>query len=279
MSQLDVLRDFVSGQAPTRPSRHAAHVAVVASGKGGTGTSTVALLLAREAARRGNRTLLVDASASAGSLRALCGAAEIETDPASPYEPSFTPLAEGLVLGSPAPARTHEGPGERQARYRRIAGLYGDFETVMVDAGSALESVAAALTPGAGRLLAVTRCDRVAIAATYAHVKLVAARWTALPLDVIANGCSDVDGRKAQELIAAGATRFLGIDVGFAGALPEDAGLRRAPEAGSALGIEGDSHAARAAGELMDTTLREFLTGPRAGRPGRTNPVLTLMKA
>lgn len=278
MSQLDVLRDFVSGQAPKRPSRHAAHVAVVASGKGGTGTSTVALLLAMEASRRGRETLLVDASASAGSLRALCGAGEVESNPAAPYEPCFTTLAAGLVLGTPAPARANEGPGERQARYRRIAGLHGDFATVIVDAGSALDAIACALTPGAGRLLAVTHCDRVAVAATYALIKVVSMRYPALPLAVIANGCPEGDGRKAQELIGAGAARFLDIEVGFAGTLPEDCGLRRATEAGSALAIGEDSTAARAAAAMIETTLREILMEPRASAPGRSNPVLTLMK-
>src|SRR3954471_21029450 len=46
---------------------------LVASGKGGVGTSSVAALAALTAAERGERVLLVDASESSGSLHHLFG--------------------------------------------------------------------------------------------------------------------------------------------------------------------------------------------------------------
>src|ERR1044071_3693357 len=46
---------------------------LVASGKGGVGTSSVAALLALAAADRGEKVLLVDASESGGSLHHLFG--------------------------------------------------------------------------------------------------------------------------------------------------------------------------------------------------------------
>src|SRR6059058_3100153 len=56
-----------------RQRRNGPDLLLVASGKGGVGTSIVAALAALSAAERGDRVLLVDASETAGSMHLLFG--------------------------------------------------------------------------------------------------------------------------------------------------------------------------------------------------------------
>src|SRR5437588_11600247 len=94
-------------------------ILLVASGKGGVGTSVTASLIALLAAERGDRVLLVDAAETAGSLHHLFGLRPISglwslAAPRSHPGDVLIPVHERLVLvagGSAAggmPATDHD---------------------------------------------------------------------------------------------------------------------------------------------------------------------------
>lgn len=223
---------------PPPPSREP--VLVVGSGKGGAGTSTLASLLAVVASERGSRVLLVDGDASLGSLHLLFGV------PAGPGVGSLrdgeTTVADLLVglsdrltllPGGGDPGEV--GTAERQSLFRRVSSLYVDYDLVVVDGGSRLESVRSACASAAGRVIAVTTADRVSVAATYALIKALGQRFPGTPVEVLVNR----EDPRAAEIAAAeireAARHFLQHSVGFAGSVPDDLCLPAGILAGMSL--------------------------------------------
>lgn len=223
---------------------------VFASGKGGTGTSTVAALLACGAAEAGFRVLLVDGNAGMGALHLYLGVAagpgwgELKSG-AQPQD-LLVKVTENLTL---LPAGTVEDAAgaisgaERQALFRRVSSLYGTYDLVVIDGGSRLDSVLAACAPGAARLIAVSTPDRVSLAGTYALMKVVTGKLPELPISVLVNR-GDED---AAESLRGAARRFLARNIDAVGAIPDDECLRAGINAGMDIqDAAGDSPAAAA---------------------------------
>jgi MinD-like ATPase involved in chromosome partitioning or flagellar assembly len=157
---------------------------------------------------------------------------------------------------------------ERRTALRRIAARYDNHEFVVIDAGSTSESVVAALTTGAGRLLCIGTTDRLSVVATYALVKYVRQRFAGLPISVLFNRCDPTEGTEAFGRVAAGVEEFLGATVTPAGSLPDDQTLRAAAEAGTS-----PEHANGPA-VLAARLLAELLTARPARRGGTPVHVL-----
>lgn len=229
------------GTAPAPGGGEHAHVVVLGSGKGGVGTSTAAALLAMCAAGRGRRVLLVDADEGIGTLHLLLGARPRGTlaDLRGGAEPRdlVLPLAETLHLvpGGAGDGAAPLSPTERRVLFRRVAGLYGGYDLVVVDGGSRLEPVLAACAAGAGLLLAVSTPERIALAGAYALLKAAHARAPGLAAEVLLNAAEGDGARAAWGHLRAGAETFLAWTPGLAGVLPEDASLRAGVGAGMPL--------------------------------------------
>jgi MinD-like ATPase involved in chromosome partitioning or flagellar assembly len=195
---------------PHTPNPSQSTVLVVAGGKGGTGTSLVAALLALAVAGEGRRVLLVDAVAGVPALARLVGAV-----------PGAEPVPVGDTLALLAPAAAADADARANLLARAAAGRDG-HDLVVVDAGARLEAVLAACDTGVSRLALVTTEDRVALAATHALLKAVDARLPALPADVVVNRAGEREALAVHDHLATAAERFLGRPLGLAGAVPDD---------------------------------------------------------
>lgn len=247
-TQLDVLRLLRSDAAT--PSRGHAAVGGVptllcASGRGGSGTTLLAALLAVAAAGDGYRVLLIDADEHVGPLAMLLG-----VQPRGSWQDVrggqygaidvATPLSTTLTLVAGGPARRAAGhvpavtAAERRACLRRVSALAQGMDLVVLDCGARFETVMASVAPHEGeRLLAITAgVDPIDLAATYALCKAVHARHGALPLDVLVNRHDGNEALRCFEAIDAGARQFLGCALGHAGAVPSDSTLDAALRAG-----------------------------------------------
>jgi len=257
-AQLDSIRRLLAGRAPARRANDDKPVLVVASGKGGVGTSCIAALLALRAAGAGHRTLLVDAVDGIGTLGLLLGA---EPGPglgalrggAADVEALMTDVVPGLTLldaaaGADESEAAALSAAERRILYRRVVAAYAAFDLVIVDAGSRLDGVLAAVGSGARALLAVATPDRVTLAATHALIKVLTGRAGHTPVHVVLNRCDEAEGSAAFDALRAGVRRFLGRVVGFAGAVPDDARLHEAAAAGELLSVTGAAGGAGPAG-------------------------------
>ncbi|HEY8375170.1 MAG TPA: P-loop NTPase [Nannocystis sp.] len=241
--QAHALRRFLMGRGAA-PGSGSGTTLVVASGKGGVGTSTVAALLALRAAEEGRSTLLVDAEAGHGTLHLILGVepgpglAALRGGMLTPRD-LLVPVVDRLQLVTAGTGQEElgepVGPVERRALLRRITELYGAFDVVIVDAGSRLDGVLAACTASARHLLLVSAANAIALAATHALAKVVTARVPALPASVLVNGCDDATAMAAYGVLRSGIWKFIGRMVPFAGSIPEDAALRAAAAAGRPL--------------------------------------------
>lgn len=219
-----------------------------ASGRGGSGTTLVSALLAVAAAGEGHRVLLIDADDFVGPLamtlgvtpraswQDLRGGRVSPADVATPVSKTLTLVAGGAarLAGEGAPQLTS---AERKACLRRLSALSEGMDLVVIDCGSRLESVFAAITPHTGeRLMAIAAgADPVGLASTYALCKAVATRHGALPVELLVNRLEGSEAARCFDAIDAGTRQFLGLSLRLAGAIPADPTLDAALRKGMAF--------------------------------------------
>lgn len=250
---------------------------LVASGRGGAGTSLLSALLAVAAAGDGTRVLLIDADDFVGPLAVTLGVAphaswtDLRGGRVSPLE-VLTPVSATLTLIAGGPAlRTPDGApamppmavAERKACMRRLFPLAESAELVVIDCGSRLDAVLATIAPHADeRLLAVSAgSDPIGLASTYALCKAVHERQGHLPMDVVVNRHEGADATRCFDAIDAGAREFLGLSLELAGAIPADPTLDAALRAGMPFSeAAAGSPAANAAHAIVMRTLDDRST-------------------
>lgn len=252
-----------------------------ASGRGGSGTTLLAALLAVAAAGDGYRVLLVDTDEHVGPLSILLGA-----QPQTSWQDLrggrltshdiVTPISTTLTVVAGGPPRftandaIHVAPmsiAERRACMRRIGTLSHGMDLVVIDCGSRFESVTAAITPHANeRMVAVSAgSDPIGLAATFALCKVVHAKHSALPLDVLVNRHEGREALRCFEAIDAGARQFLGSALRFAGFVPTDSTLDAALRVGMPFP---DAAAGSPAAIAAHDVVMHALAGTSSTRPG-----------
>jgi flagellar biosynthesis protein FlhG len=268
-SQSDGLRRFVverglgDGWTPSD-----ARVVLVAAGKGGIGTSTVAALLAVAFAEQGRRTLLIDGDDQAGTLHhwfgiePRIGIGALRTNGLDPRE-SIVQASEMLNLlpggGLSDGAVPLLSTSDRRLVWRRVAGLYADHDFVVIDGGCRLDTIMAASTAGVRRLAAVSAADPVALAATYALLKAVDSRIPGLPVDFVANNQDEGRARALFDHVQMASQRWLRRGLNYGGTIPEDVELRERLAAGGTFASAApNSPAASAAATLGGRLIAEL---------------------
>ncbi|MBL0173478.1 MAG: hypothetical protein IPP90_22860 [Gemmatimonadaceae bacterium] len=249
-----------------------------ASGRGGSGTTMIAALLAVAAAGDGARVLLIDADEHVGPLSMLLNVSaraswqDLRGGRVSPLDVA-TPVSTTLTLvagGAPRHTTGTNSPlsaAERKACMRRLSPLALGMDLVVIDCGARFDTVSASIAPHAGeRLLAITAgADPIGLAATYALCKAVHARHGALPQDVLVNRHEGSEAARCFDAIDAGVRQFLGGTLRFAGAVPADPTLDAALRAGMPFpDAAAGSPAAIAAHDVVMRTL----AGTSSTRPG-----------
>ncbi len=255
--QVDGMRRFAIQREPEMWQPGDDPVVVIGSGKGGSGGSTISALLACACAHEGRRVLLIDGDEVVGTLHRLfhahapVGLGSLRDGHQAPTD-AIVPLTDGLDLlpgGDGAMNRTDPlGAAERRSLFRRLAPLYANYDLVLIDAGSRLDSVVAAAGPTALRFVAVSGAEPVALASAYALVKAIDTKWPNAPVELLVNRFDETHGRDAFHHVKTATERFLGRGIGFAGSIPDDRELGSALVAGTPLTtVAGDCSAGRAA--------------------------------
>ena len=254
-------------------------VLLVASGKGGVGTSVIAALHAVAAAERGERVLLVDASEAGGTLHHLFGVRPTNslwmlTDSRSHPDDVLIPIDESLTIVAGGTSGTAIAPTtdhERRAALMRIAHIYYRFDLVVFDGGSRLDTISAISELCEPALLLVTSADRLALAANYALVKSASARRMDAPISILANRHGEALAQEACEFLVGAASHFLGRTIDVVGAIPDDPCLQAAVGAGMTIR---DSIDGSPAADAVRGVLSRILPAP-APSAQRPSPIAT----
>lgn len=218
--------------APKTPARRPhPSLAFITSGKGGVGTTTIAVNLAVALARVGLRTVLVDADPCGGDAAVLCGLEE-------PYT-----LADVLAGHRIVPEVLQPGPGgvrvlpgawglERLPNYPpaagsrllgQLEGLGAEADLVVLDAGNGPNRILQRFPRAARLILVVTTPETPSIIDTFAAISALTESDTIGPIHTLVNLAptaqlaQDVQGRLARAC-----SRFLGIQLQTAGHVPVD---------------------------------------------------------
>lgn len=271
------LRQMMADTTADRPEIGGRPVLVFGSGKGGVGKSVVAVLAAQALADGGARVLLVDGSQNLGHLHVMLGIAvdarlehvlRGEAEPAS----LLRQVSERLWLlpGDSGAESLYALPAVDQARlHHRLAGLYDDYDVVVVDAGPGVETAVRLATMGGTRLVVVTVPEVAALTDAYALVKLVQAQLPTLPIDVLVNrAAGPEDAAQTAERLSRAAERFLGRDLNPIGGLDETPALRDAMRRPGALLSDPALEPLRA---QVRTIVTEHLSRPEESAPALTS--------
>jgi flagellar biosynthesis protein FlhG len=171
-------RESEPGESEAVPARKAARALVMTSGKGGVGTSNLALNLAIALGEQGQRVVLVDADLGLANIDLLCGLA-----PAGDLGDVLTgeqPLAEVIVPG-PGGIRIVPGAhgmrtlvevlGDAPGRLAvELAALEAQSDFLLVDTGSGLGGSIATLAAAAGEVVLVTTPEPTSVADAHAAI-------------------------------------------------------------------------------------------------------------
>ena len=193
---------------------------VAASGKGGVGTTTVAVNLAAALTWQGRRTVYVDADPHGAGAANFCIA-----------EGPFT-VADVLAARCPARDVLQPGPAgirflpgswglsgawdcSSAARERLIAdfrGLGDVAEVVLVDAGTGCGRLARRFWHAADLVLLVTTPELPAVMNAYAAIKMLAAPGNQVPIHPVVNmASSQPAAEEAGARLGRAAMRLLGL--------------------------------------------------------------------
>jgi flagellar biosynthesis protein FlhG len=227
--QANILRQLVLQEAASRRPRAAdAALIVVAAGKGGVGTTTVAANLALALARGGRGCVLVDGNPHSADATTLCG---LDAQFGISHVVAGWRNVEETLLAGPGNIQLLPGVWDREyddqwtelAQSRlikelRALGRRAGF--VVVDAGCGLGSILGRFWRAADIVLMVTTPEPLAIMDAYAAIK-VHAEGARTPVHVLVNRATDTQqAADAQQRVSRVCHRFLGLTIHDAGYLP-----------------------------------------------------------
>jgi len=193
---------------------------VAASGKGGVGTTTVAVNLAAALARQGRRAVLVDADPHGAGAASFCRGG-------GPFTVADVLAARCAAREAlqPGPAGTRVLPGSwglsgawdcsaaaQERLIDELRGLGDVAEVVLVDAGTGCGRPARRFWHAADLVLVVTTPELPAVMNAYASIKMLAPPDDRVPIHTIVNMAPN--HRVADEVgarLSRAATRLLGL--------------------------------------------------------------------
>jgi flagellar biosynthesis protein FlhG len=204
---------------------------VVSGGKGGVGTTTVAVNLAVALVRRGSRTVLVDADTHGSDTRILCRLDELYTvadvlSSRRTVRESLQPGPGGIQVLPGAWAEGDISECSPQAQERLVSQLLdlgNRADSVVVDAGDGSNRLIKRLWQAADLVLLVTTSELASVMDAYASIKVLAAADDSIRIQPLVNMTAapaevdEVFGRLNRACL-----RFLGIHLNNADWLPAD---------------------------------------------------------
>lgn len=211
---------------------------VVAGGKGGVGTTTVAVNLAAALAREGSRVVLVDADFAGPNVAELCGldgaygAADVLAGRRTVHEVLLRGPIGILVLPANRdrvePADCTPQAQERLIVQLQSLGAHADY--VVIDAGSGNGRPMRRFWDAADLVLLVARPDSVAVMDAYTLVKLTCnENPPRATIAVVVNGVDDATpAGDVQQRLDRACRRFLGFTIASATPIPVDSSVTEA---------------------------------------------------
>ncbi len=203
---------------------------VVCGGKGGVGTTTLAVNLGVAIARQGVSTVLADVDMNRADVANLCGleVRECICDVLAGNRTIHEVLHRGpagiqVLPGSWSPRSVPDcSPPAQERLLRELDRLGRHAEVVVLDAGSGLNHVVKRYWKAADAVLLITTPESTAIMDTYAAIKVFASCLSASRVHVLVNRADKATCESVFERLQRACQHFLGIEIEHSGQLPSD---------------------------------------------------------
>ena len=266
MDQAEQLRNII--KAGSRPQRPLARVITVTSGKGGVGKSNVAINLAVQFKKMGQRVIILDADFGLAKHN-LCdliyqgkNIKEIIT---------WGPMDVGFISGGSGIAgMSNLSIDHLNYIIKNLTELDEMADIIIVDTGAGISDAVLEFLVASGEILLVTTPEPTSITDSYSLVKSLNRHPRFSKEDsqvkVIANKVENgQEGRILFEKLDTVVTRYLKIPITYLGMIPQDAQLAKAVMQQMPVSIQNpDSKSALAyemlAAKLMNKELNKTLT-------------------
>ena len=242
---IDALRQFVPDPPPddtapptaVAPSDGFATVLAVTSGKGGVGKTSVSVNIATQLARRGFRTILIDADLGLANAHILAGVKPEHT--LWDYIEGRAPLANVIVDGIAGVKFVSGGSGikemanldasGRQRILDTIRQLRPHCDVVILDTAAGVGNSVTDFVSISDQTLVVTTSNFAAIADAYGIIKVLVQDGHQKPMHLIVNRVSSPEeAEQVYKKLRGCAERFLSFDLNWLGLLPEDSSVEGA---------------------------------------------------
>lgn len=268
LDQANMLRELVRHGAPKRrtPADKTPNLIVISGGKGGVGTTTVAVNLSLTLAQAGRPCVLVDANPVAADATLMCG-----LDPefgVSQVLAGWRNVLETLKRG-PADLRVlpqvwgeEQSPGWSGASQERLIGELRDprvqADFVIVDAGGGQSASARRFWQAADVVLVVATPEPSAIMDAYATIKVLTEDGPAPHIRTLVNQAADAQvAADVHSRLARTCHRFLGLTLFEAGYLPIHPARKHAARLKPFMLDEGSGNTATSMRQLAELVAQE----------------------
>jgi len=229
--QATELRNMVARERTESDEKplHTPRKIIFASGKGGVGTTMLAVNAAVSLAQQGRRCLLVDANPRRGDVGLLCGIDERYSiadlamgrhDLDTVMEPG--PAGIQVVAGDWSGASlSTDSPAQRKRVVKALSGCDGQFDIMLIDVGCGASESMGAYWQVADQVVLVTSPDDASVMDTYATIKVLHPGNESVQLGIVVNlAKSEAIATSVYKRISRSCQRFLGIDLAAIGSVP-----------------------------------------------------------
>lgn len=276
MDQAEQLRNII--KASSQPQRPLARVITVTSGKGGVGKSNMAINLAVQFKKMGQRVIILDADFGLANIEIMFGAVPEHNLYDLIYQGkniseiiTWGPMDVGFISGGSGIA----GMSNLSKDYltyiiRNLSELDNMADVIIVDTGAGISDAVLEFLVASGEILLVTTPEPTSITDSYSLLKALNRhpRYSreASQIKVIANKVQNGDeGKDLFEKLNSVVTRYLKIPITYLGMIPQDAQLTKAVMQQMPVSIQNpDSRSAQAyeliAAKLMNKEMNKTLT-------------------
>lgn len=245
---------------------------VVAGGKGGVGTTTVAVNVAASLARDGHRVVLVDADFAGPNVAEMCGldgaygAADVLAGRRTVHEVLLRgPIGIQVLPANRAHVELADCTPQAQERLlTQLHSLGAHADYVLIDAGSGSSRIMRRFWEAADGVLLVMHPDSVSVMDAYALVKLVCnENPPPAPIAAVVNGVDD-ESSDVLERLSRACRRFLGFTVVGAGNVPRDAAVAQASADGRPIVLHAPQGSITSSFEHLAAELTSLVVTPPA---------------
>jgi flagellar biosynthesis protein FlhG len=243
--QASELRELVRqrSEAISHASRPGARIVTLLGGKGGVGTTSIAVNLASYWARNKNRVLLIDTDFQQGNVATFCGVTprattrDILSD--SAIEKAILQTADSLDLlcarsedGNHLDETAWNSSTDPRKLFRRLAKL-SQYEIIVVDAGNRIDRMTREAHRASELTVAISTADLPALMDTYKAIKQLHREPSQAKFGTLVNMEPDrPTGQEVHRRIEIAAHQFLGLKTNELGSLSMSAEMVAAANTG-----------------------------------------------